>query len=66
MKLFLTAHAAQRMAARAINKEQIKEAIKRGSKIRQTDGLLAVYGYIEVAYKKIGEEYYKIKTVKLR
>lgn len=66
MRLFLTRHAVQRMEARAINKEQIKEAIKRGSKIRQTNGLLAVYGYIEIAYKKIGPDCYKIKTVKLR
>ncbi|MBW3002498.1 hypothetical protein KY338_05060 [Candidatus Woesearchaeota archaeon] len=49
-----------------MNKELIKEAIKKGSKIKQTDGLLAVYGYIEVAYKKIGPDTYKIKTVKLR
>lgn len=66
MKLFLTRHAAERMAARAVNTVQIKEAIKKGSKVQQTDGMLAVYGYIEVAYKKIGEDCYKIKTVKLR
>ena len=66
MKLFLTSRAVKRIAVRAINKEQIKEAIKKGGKIAQTDGLLAVYGYIEVAYKKIGQDYYKIKTMKLR
>ncbi|MBD3361354.1 DUF4258 domain-containing protein [Candidatus Woesearchaeota archaeon] len=66
MRLFLTRHSVKRMAERAINKEQVKEAIKKGSKIQQTNGLLAVYGYIEIAYKKIGRDCYKIKTVKLR
>lgn len=66
MNIMLTRHAVERMIAKAVNKEQIKEAIKKGSKIRQTDGLLAIYGYIEVAYKKIGPDTYKIKTVKLR
>jgi hypothetical protein len=66
MNLLLTKHAVQRMAERAINKEQVKEAIQKGSKIKQTDGLLAIYGYIEIAYKKISKNCYKIKTVKLR
>lgn len=66
MKIILTRHAVERMITKAVNKELIKEAIKKGSKIKQTDGLLAVYGYIEVAYKKIRPDTYKIKTVKLR
>ena len=38
-------------------------AIERGSKFRQGDGYLARYGYIKVAYRKLGKSVYKIKTV---
>lgn len=50
------------MDARGIDKEQIKMAIKRGSKTPQTDGLVARYTYIRVAYKVV-EDAYIIKTV---
>ena len=36
--------------------DQIRECIKRGSKYKQTDGLKAVYGYINVAYKSRGNK----------
>ena len=64
--LFLSKHAKKRMAEKAINKEQIVQAVQRGSKLRQTDGLLAVYRDIEVAYRVLGNNAYKIKTVKIR
>jgi len=63
MRLLITKHAKERMADKAINKEMIIEAIRKGAKIKQTDGYLASYGYIKVAYKIIDEDYYKIKTV---
>ena len=66
MKLLLTKHARFKMSELGISKEQIKEAIKRGSKFRQTEGLLAKYSYFAVAYRKIGDDIYKIKTVKPR
>lgn len=43
--------------------EDVKKCIKRGAKFKQTDGFLAVYSYIRVAYKIIGEDMYLIKTV---
>lgn len=61
--IILTKHAKEKMVMLGISKEQIKIAIERGSKVNQTDGFLASYGYLKVAYKKIGENYYKIKTV---
>jgi len=64
MRLKITKHARFKMSELGISKEQIKVAIKRGSKYNQTDGLLAVYTYFAVAYKKIGDDTYKIKTVK--
>ncbi len=63
MKLLITKHAKERMADKAVSKEMVIEAIRKGAKINQTDGYLASYGYIKVAYKIIGDEYYKIKTV---
>jgi len=50
------------MILRGIDKEQIIRAIQRGAKVRQTDGLLAIYAYIRVAYKTRGDKYI-IKTV---
>lgn len=65
MIVILTEHAKIRMAQKAISVEQIKRAIGQGAKIKQTDGLLAIYADIEVAYK-IRDEKYIIKTVKVR
>ncbi|MBI2146915.1 DUF4258 domain-containing protein [Candidatus Woesearchaeota archaeon] len=61
--LAITSHAKERMAVHGITKEQVKIAIERGAKVKQTDGYLTSFTYIKVAYKKIGENTYKIKTV---
>ena len=63
MKLLITKHARDQMFERGIDEDKIIRAIKRGAKTRQADGYLATYTYIKVAYKKIGKDYYKIKTV---
>ena len=65
LEIILTYHAKQRMAERAITKEHIKEAIKKGAKTKQTDGFLTKYGYIKVAYTIINDKYI-IKTVMVR
>ncbi len=62
IKIRLTKHSIDKMAWLGISEEQIKEAIERGSKYKQTDGVLAKHTYISVAYKKI-KDYYLIKTV---
>jgi hypothetical protein len=61
----LTEHAKKRMAQKAITREQIKRAIKQGAVTRQTDGFLASYAYLEVAYVVRGNKYI-IKTVKVK
>lgn len=61
--LVITKHAKQRMVAHGITKEQVKTAILQGAKVVQTEGYLASYTYIKVAYRKIGPNMYKIKTV---
>ena len=66
MKLRIGRHAKERMVLRGVTKEQIKRCIQRGATIRQTDGMLSSYTYLEVAWKKIGEDYYFIKTIKIK
>lgn len=65
MDLVLTLHAKEQMVERGISKQQIVDAIKKGSKVVQTDGLLASYGYIKVAYKIRGDVYI-VKTVMIQ
>ena len=62
LRLIITNHARQQMFDRGIDEEQIKTAIKRGAKVKQTDGFKSVYSYFGVCYKIIGEKYI-IKTV---
>jgi len=52
------------MVERGIEEEALCRAIKQGAVSKQTDGLLARYTYIEVAYKVRGGLYI-IKTVKI-
>ena len=66
MRLKISRHAKERMVLRSVTKEQIKICIQRGAKERQTDGMLSSYAYLQVAWKKIGEDYYFIKTVKIK
>lgn len=64
MRLVIKKHARDMMTVRGIDEEQIKKVIKRGSKTKQTDGLLATYTYMAVAYK-VREDKYIIKTVEV-
>ena len=66
MQLKITKHAKEKMIALGISVEDVKTAIIRGSKTKQTDGLLGCYAYYCVAYKIISDKIYKIKTVYLR
>lgn len=63
MEIILTKHAKEKMVVHGITKEQIKLALGRGAKSKQTEGSLASFMYLKIAYKKIGEDTYKIKTV---
>lgn len=62
IELVITKHARDQMFNRGIDEDQIKTVIRRGSKIKQTDGLKSVYSYIGVCYKIMGNKYI-IKTV---
>ena len=60
--LVITDHARKQMFDRGIDEEQIKRVIRRGSKIKQTDGLKSIYTYMGVSYKIKGKKYI-VKTV---
>lgn len=62
MELWITRHAQDKMILLGISEHDIEKTIRRGSQYKQTDGKLAVYAYICVAYKKIRNKYL-IKTV---
>ena len=62
LRLVITKHARQQMFDRGVDEEQIKIAISRGAKIKQTDGFKSVYSYIGDCYK-IRADRYIVKTV---
>ncbi len=62
MIIQISKHAKEKMDIEGIDEDQIKRVIKMGSTSRQTDGYLATYTYVKVAYKKRGDVY-RIKTV---
>ena len=62
MILVLTLHAQERMDQYGVSEEQIKVAIRCGAKSPQTDGFIARYTYLCVAYKIRGDKHV-IKTV---
>jgi len=53
MILQISQHAKEKIDIEGIDEEQIKRAIKMGSISRQTDGYLATYTYINIAYKSM-------------
>lgn len=63
MRIIITKHARDMMFERGIDEDQIKRTIKLGAKTKQKEGYLTVYTYLGAAYKKLGENVYKIKTV---
>ncbi len=60
--LLITKHAQDKMNVEGIGVQQVIEALEKGSKFKQTDGLLCGYTYFSVAYKQSGNKYI-IKTV---
>ena len=60
--LIITHHAREQMFNRGIDEDQIKEVIKKGARIKQTEGFKSIFTYIGVSYKVIGNKYV-IKTV---
>ena len=65
IRLKITKHAYDKMLWLGVTEEQVKDAIMKGSKFKQSAGILAAYKYVRVAYKVIGKWVYKVKTVYL-
>lgn len=61
--IIISRHANDKMMWLGITEEQVKKAIIQGSKFKQTEGYLAKDAYISVAYRKLDENTYKVKTV---
>ncbi len=66
MRLLITRHAKERMVSRGLTFEQVKIAIQRGATTKQTEGYESHYSYYSVCWKKIGEDVYKVKTIKIK
>jgi len=60
--IIITKHAQEKMTIEGVSFEQVRDALVRGSKFQQSEGLLCIYTYFSVAYRMAGEKYI-IKTV---
>jgi len=65
VEYILTRHAQERIDKCGLTVDQVVSAIKKGAKIKQTEGFVAVYTYIRVAYIIRGEKCI-IKTVMIQ
>lgn len=66
IRIVLSKHANDRRILYGLSKEQIKRCIQIGGRINQTNGYLASYTYLKVAYKKIDKNLYYVKTVYIK
>ncbi|MBI2105907.1 hypothetical protein HYT56_03660 [Candidatus Woesearchaeota archaeon] len=63
MKIIYSKHANDKRILYAFTKEQIERAVKLGATTKQTDGYLASYKELRIAYKKLDKKIYYIKTI---
>ena len=63
MNVIYSKHANDKRILYGLTKEQISRAVRRGATVKQTDGYLASYREIRIAYKKLNKEVYYIKTI---
>ncbi len=62
VRIVLTKHAHDAMIDRGVSITTVRLVLERGSKTKQTEGLLATYGYVSVAYR-VQTGTYVVKTV---
>jgi len=62
VRIVITKHAHDAMVERGVSIATVRLVLERGSKTVQTDGLLATYGYVSVAYR-VKSGAYVVKTV---
>ena len=63
LKVIYSKHANDKRILYGLTKEQVERAIKRGATAKQTDGYLASYREIKIAYRKPDKEVCYIKTI---
>ncbi len=63
VEIIYSKHANDKRILYGLSKEQIERAVKRGAISKQTDGFLASYREIKIAYKKLDGEGYYLKTI---
>ncbi|MBI2106437.1 hypothetical protein HYT57_00480 [Candidatus Woesearchaeota archaeon] len=63
IKIIYSKHANDKRMVYGLTKEQIERALKMGATVKQTDGYLASYREIKIAYKKLDEKTYYLKTI---
>lgn len=63
IKIIYSKHANDKRMLYGLTKEQIGRAVQRGATTPQTDGYLASYREIRIAYKKLGKNVYYLKTI---
>jgi len=63
MDIIYSKHSNDKRILYGLTKEQIRRAVMRGATVKQTDGYLASYREIRIAYKKLNKEVYYIKTI---
>jgi len=63
MKIIYNKHANDKRILYALTKEQVERAVKIGATVKQTDGYLASYMELRIAYKKLDNNIYYIKTI---
>ena len=63
VRIIYSKHANDKRMLYALTKEQVEMAVKRGATAKQTDGCLASYKEIRIAYKKLGKDVYYLKTI---
>ena len=63
MKIIYNKHANDKRILYALTKEQVERAVKIGATVKQTHGSLASYRELRIAYKKLDNNIYYIKTI---
>ncbi|HLC57741.1 MAG TPA: hypothetical protein VJH95_04165 [Candidatus Nanoarchaeia archaeon] len=63
IKIIYSKHASDKRILYGLTKEQIERAVVRGATSPQTEGYLASYREIRIAYKKLGNNIYYLKTI---
>ncbi len=63
IKIIYSKHANDKRILYGLSKDQIERTVRRGATSKQTDGYLVSYREIKIAYRKLDQETYYLKTI---